>query len=451
MRLQYRLIQEGEECGLSGAAFRYFQMELERINALLYRADGQNRKSAESYKEACRLAKACFDALQRDTALEIKQTLFVGWACQEVWSEAIREFDAVMDYEGVRSGYMNAISVLKWLEPYMKQEPGLQTKAADLYRLSGGYFCVNGDTATGYTCFETSIRMFEEVDRNYGNNHLCYARSLWIRALYGLQVLLHSGDTKVMLDCEASCEKALAGMLTEKYEIVFAEAAMALIAVQKSEIFQTEDKLAEAISFSRQGTELFQNVFKAVEQEANAKNAYLRSVMADLTANIYATYIGAVETLGLQLYTSDQYDEAKQTLQQALTLLADSSKYKVSELASGVIRAESLMYLAMISVQEEDDNAVEFYAEQSVSQASELAKHIENEQVLRIESLMCSILAEYSLQGKNKQKALTYAEKGLEACRSWQRLDPQSDEARQITALLEKHKKKASRSFFGLF
>ena len=83
VQMQDRLLRLGRERGLSSIPFRYFCMEYERVDAVLYRSVGQNRKSAAIYSPVCETAEQCFSELRQDRTLDKKQTRFVGWACQD--------------------------------------------------------------------------------------------------------------------------------------------------------------------------------------------------------------------------------------------------------------------------------------------------------------------------------------------------------------------------------
>lgn len=446
MRLQYRLIQQGEKMGLSCIAFRYFRLEFERINAILYRADGQNRKSAEGYASACDIAKQCIYDLRSDESLDGKQKLYVGWACQEVLNEAAQVFDSVVDYTKTIECGNQILSLLQWLEPYMAGSANIQDKTADIYCSYGGIFFQNGDADNGRICYRSSIRIFEDLSKEYDSD-FWYARSLWAMAHYGLQEFLCTADASIMLECERKSRLALKEIFTKEREIAIAEAAIALISIQKGVAYQQGDDLDEAIQHTKQGVSLCNSSLNKLKNVAGNKNVIYRAVIESIAARIYASYIGALDSLGVQLYMNDQHGAAKETFEELLALLTKPSEYAVSEVAGTLTRAECLNYMALLSMEEGNTDAVEFYAEQSAALTSNLAKKVNNAAVLQVESFACSLLAEYYLGVKNKPKALKYAEMGLSACEDWQRLAPQNGTP-DIVPLLEKFKKKASRRFF---
>lgn len=97
-----------------------------------------------------------------------------------------------------------------------------------------------------------------------------------------------------------------------------------------------------------------------------------------------------------------------------------SDQYALSEVAGTITWAECLNYMAMIALEEGNDDEPVFYAEQSAPLTSELGKKVKNAILFQIEGYACSLLGEYYLNIRNKEKALQYAETGLSACEEWQ-------------------------------
>lgn len=446
MRLQYRLMQQGENAGLSGVAFRYFRLIFERVNAVLYRADGQNRKAADEYAKACETAEQCISELKRDESLEDKQKLYIGWACHEVLDEASQVFASIVDYSKALAYCDRTLSLLKWLEPYMADSPSIQNKTADVYFSYGGIFYQNGNIEKGRNCYETSIHMLEKLSEQH-NSDFCYAHSLWVMANYGLQAFTCSGDASILLDCEVKSNAALNERFKDECEIAIAEAAIALILIQKGLVYQQSGKSAEAVQHTKQGVSLCKSSLDKLDSIAEINRIYYRTIIKAIAVRVFASYTGALDTLGILLYFDNKYEDSKETFENLLTILNKQSEYALSEAAGTIIRAECSNYMALISAEEGDNDAFEFYAEQAALLSSNIAKKINNAAILQIESQACSLLAEYYLNAKNKSKALKYAEMGLSACDELQRLAPQNCQP-QLVQMLEKFKKKASRKFF---
>lgn len=446
MRLDHTLIREGGRRGLTGIPFQYFRLEFERVNAMLYRGSGQHRKSAEGYQTAADIAARCADDLRRDIGLEDKQKLYVGWACAEVMSEAATAFDTISEHAGALAYCHQSFSLLEWLEPYMGDYAGIQEKAAELYCNYGGIFFQNGDVEKGRASYRHSVSTFELLDRRYDSGFMC-ARALWAMAHHGLQEFLCTGDAQLMLTCERKCRAALDTRLRDGRSVAVAQAALALILMQKGSALQQGGDIAGAVEQTRQSVSLCKNSLDALERDAGGEGAVCRLAIGSITARLFSSYVGAMDALGVQLYSAGQPDEAKKVLQEALALLGKQSEYGLAEIAVTMVRAECMNYLAFIALDEGNADEVEFYAQQAVTQTSAIIGKYDNSVIARIQSYASSLLAEYYLNAKNKPKALQYAQIGLTACAEWQRLEPQGGQP-ALVELLEKYKKKASRKFF---
>lgn len=184
-----------------------------------------------------------------------------------------------------------------------------------------------------------------------------------------------------------------------------------------------------------------------LENDTQGKSKYYQTVLGAITSKVFASCIGALDSVGVQLYHNSQYDEAKKAFQEALELLTKPDQYALSEVAGTITRAECLNYMAMIALEEGNADELVFYAEQSASLTSELGKKVKNAIIFQIEGYACSLLAEYYLSIRNKEKARQYAEMGLSACEEWQEIEPQNGQP-ALVPLLEKFRKKASRRFF---
>ena len=446
VQIQDRLLQSGRRRGLSSIPFRYFCMEYERVDAVLYRSVGQNRKSAEIYSSACETAEQCFSELRQDRTLDKKQTLFVGWACQEVLNEAAQVFDSIAEYARTISCLERDAEMLAWLEPYMADAMGIRDKTADLYSTCGGVFFQNGRIEKGRASYRTSVRMFRELSSE-NDSDFWYARSLWVMALYGIQEFLCCGDPGVMLECERESEAALRERFAGEREIAIAQAAAALVMIQKGAACQQNGNLTEAARYTGQGIDLCKQSLGQLERDTQGKSSAYQTVLGAITSKIFASWIGALDSFGVQLYHNSQYGEAKKAFQEVLELLTKPDQYALSEVACTITRAECMNYMAMIAMEEGNADELVFYAEQSAALTSELRKKVKNAILFQLEGYACSLLAEYYLNTKNKAKAQQYAELGLSACAEWQAIEPQNGQP-ALVPLLEKFRKKASRRFF---
>lgn len=446
MRLDHRLIQEGGRRGMTGVPFQYFRLEFERVNAMLYRVNGQHRKAAEGYQTAGDIAVGCADSLRRDAGLADKQKVYVGWACAEVFSEAAQALDAISDHAAALTYCRRSFALLEWLEPYMGGYAGVQDKAAELYCNYGGIFFQSGDMEKGRASYRHSISTFELLARESGGD-FWYARSLWAMAHHGLQEFVCAGNADLMLTCEQKCRAALDTRLKDGRDIAVAQAALALILLQKGSALQQGGDISGAIEQTRQCVGLCKNSLGRLEREADGQRAVYRLAIGSIITRLYASYVGGMDALGVQLYSAGQYDEAKEVLQETLALLGRQTEYGLAEIAVTMSRAECMNYLAFIALEEGNADEVEFYAEQAVAQTSAILGRFDNSVIARIQAYASSLLAEYYLNAKNKPKALQYAEAGLAACAEWQRLEPQGGQP-PLVETLEKFKKKASRKFF---
>ena len=132
-------------------------------------------------------------------------------------------------------------------------------------------------------------------------------------------------------------------------------------------------------------------------QTGKIKSVYYRTVLGAITSRAFVSCIGALDSVGVQLYHNSQRDEAKKAFQEALELLTKPDQYAVSEVAGTITRAECLNYMAMIALEEGNADELVFYAEQSASLTSELGKKVKNTIIFQTESYACSLLAEYTV------------------------------------------------------
>ena len=112
-------------------------------------------------------------------------------------------------------------------------------------------------------------------------------------------------------------------------------------------------------------------------------------------------------------YTGEQYDESWTYLQKVQSLLADTENYRLPDLADALIRAESLNYMALISMAKEKGDDAEFYIKEACKTAFGIPDEAKTGPLYNTELTSCALMAQYYLIIRNKKAALEYAEKGL--------------------------------------
>ena len=169
--------------------------------------------------------------------------------------------------------------------------------------------------------------------------------------------------------------------------------------------------------------------------------------MEKIAGRIYNSCVGAMESLGVMYFQSNDEAAAESILKDVLKELTETGGLRMAGSGSTLIQAETLQYLGIIASDKGDAYQAEFYGTQAADMALSLGEETGNPAAWGIGAISCSLVAELALNMKKKPKALTYAEKGLAACDALERINPSSP---QLTMRdnLQKFKRKASRKFF---
>lgn len=446
MRAFYALLQQCTARNMHNVQVLYLEMLFLRMDALLYRANGQHRQSAQGYDRCLAVARRCFDAL-KNAALSDEQRLFVGWNCVECWKEAAEVHDMALDTVGSSKILHEVIPVMQWLEPYLVDAAGICDQASELYANAASSFYQYGDPAGGNDCYIHAFDLLRSLDDLHGSDFYL-ARAIWIRSVHGMMELTVSGNPKIMLQCENEALSYLrqrAGAEPRDRSIV--EAAKAIVQLQRSLTFQQNGKFSEAIEMAKNSIAELEASLDILKADYEQRQGYYRSVMERITGRIYNSHVGAMETLGVMYFQAGDEAAAEMMMQDVLKELTETGGLRMAGSGAALIQSEALQYLGIIASSEGNIYQADFYGTQAADLALSLGEETGNPGAWGVAAISCSLVAEIALSTKNKAKAATYAEKGLSACDALARINPNSPQL-SMRGNLEKFKKKASRRFF---
>lgn len=433
--------------GITGVEVLYLEMLFLRINAMLYRAHGQQRQGAECYDKCLITARNCFDMLKKTTHLTGKQTFFVGWSCVECWKESAEAHDSVLDTNTTVQLLHEVVPMLEWLDKFMVDHPGICDQASELYVNAAGMFYQYGDATGGDTCYRHAVRLLNTLDAVHGSDFY-RARAIWIQGIHGTMAYLALGDAKVMLQCEQeAAEYLIQRCNASQRDRAIVEGAKATVTLQRSAAFQQNGKLGEAIRLAKDGVANLEASLDVIREDYEHRQGYYRTVMSNIAGRVYNIYVGSMETLGVMYYQNEDGAAAEAIFQKVLQELTQTTGLRMTGSGSVLIQAEVLQYLGLISSDAGNVYQADFYGAQSADMALSLGKESGNLNAWAIAVGSCSLVAEVALNTKNKPKASTYAELGLSACDALARINPNHPHL-ALRGNLEKFKKKASRRFF---
>ena len=446
MRKFYDMLQLCKSRQIRNMEALYLEMVFLRMDAMLYRSNGQNRQSAQSYDRCLTVARQCFDAMLC-THLTKDQQLYVGWNCVECWREAAEVHDLALDTKGSVQLLREVIPMLQKLEPHLPYAPGICDQAAELYTNAGSILYQYGDPATGSTCYQNAYHLLSMLDIVHGSDFYM-ARAIWVRCVHGTMALMIENDAKMMLRSETEAQEYLRQRPEASLrDRTIVEAVNAMVLIQRSMAFQQNGKMAEAIRMTKTGVEKLGHCLDVLQKNYEGRYDHYRTVLEKITGRIYGSYVGAMESLGVMYFQNEDGAAAKEMLQEVLTELSETGGIRIQGSSSAMIHAETLQYLGFIALDEGNGYQADFYGTQAADMALSLGEETGNPLAWGVAVISCSLVAEMALGMKNKPKAKTYAEKGLTACDTLARLNPNSPQL-QMRGNLEKFYKKASRRFF---
>ncbi|MDE7318477.1 MAG: hypothetical protein K2N46_01945 [Lachnospiraceae bacterium] len=424
----------------------YLNMEYHRLNALLLQVRSNLSLAAESYKQALICAQSCFSLLQESSSFTMEQLAYIGWACVEVHKEASLLYDTVYDGRQAYASLSDAVPMLIWTEPFLKNTPGICDQAGDLYASIAGAAYLNQDPGRGKDCFERSIKLYHEMGDQY-HTDFYYARSIWNQSSYGMQVYLTEGNPQPMQDCKATADRFLSEHDSEPRDRGIVLGALGIILMQESAACQQNGRLSEAVSLSRSGLSHLNQSLELLENDFRGKTGYYYLTVNAIAAKVFGSYAGGLDFAGVQLYYNGNKIEALQSFQKALSMLDHKKNYGMGESAELLLRAEIMEYLALLAVDDEQAEQVVHWGTQSADFAEEAACKTGNPAAWEIVILSSALVAEICLLLKNKKQAGVYAEKGLLACDRLTQIMP-SNPRLEMRRTLTTYKKKAARRFF---
>lgn len=434
------------ERSLNNTQFWYLNMEYDRLNALLFQSRGNLPQAAEYYKQALICAKTCFSLLQTDRSFTPEQLAYTGWACIEIHKEASLLYDAIHNGHQSYTVLSDTIPLLIWTEPFLKNTPGIQDQAGDLYAMIAGAAYLNQNPDRGKDCFQRSISLYHEMGNQY-NVDFYHARSIWNQSTYGMQAYLVEGNPQPIQNCETTAERFLSEHDPEPRDRGIVLGALGIILMQKSAACQQNEHLSEAVALSESGLSNLQQSLELLENDYRGKTGYYYLTVNAIAAKVYGSYVGGLDFAGVQLYHSGNKNKALQSFQKALSMLDCKKDYGMAESAELLLRAEIMEYLALLAADNEQAEQVAYWASQSADLAEDAARKTGNPAAWEIVIFSSALVAEASLLLKNKKQAGIYAQKGILACDCLTQILPSSPKL-EMRRTLASFKKKASRRFF---
>lgn len=446
MRKFYEMLQLCKARQLENVYTLYLEMVFLRVDGMLYRSTEQHRQSAQIYDRCIAIARKCVDAAKH-AALSSEQRFYVGWNCVECWKEAAEVHDLTLDTPGAMRLLREVIPVLQWLEPNMADATGICDQASEIYTNAGTAFYQNGDPVSGSRCLHSAYNLLSMLDEVHGSDFYM-ARAIWVRCIHGLHALMIEGNAQIMLRCEAEAEEYLCQRIGASLrDRTIAEAAKSMVLLQRSLVFQQNGQLEEALSMAKNGISRLEVALDTLKEDYGNRSGYYRMVMEKITGRIYSSYVGAMESLAIMYFQSNDEVAAESVLKDVLKELTQTDGLRMVGSGSALIQAETLQYLGIIASDKGDGYQAEFYSTQAADLALSMGEETGNPAAWGIAVISCSLAAEVLLKMKKKPKALTYADKGLAACDILERLNSNSPQL-QMRGNLQQFKRKASRKFF---
>ena len=436
-----------EERGIWGVEPLYLEMVFLRMNGVLYRAHGQNRQSADSYDRCVRIADLCARTLKESQNLTREQRVYVGWNCIECRKEAAEVHDLLMETGASLALLLGTVPLLQWLDDDLLDFAGIAEKVADMYAMIGGTCYSNGDHANGDTCHRHAVALMKELGE-HNDNDIDRARAIWLLSIHGTMDFMTTGNTQLMVRCEKEAEEFLEDHpWTEPRNRAIVESSAAMVSYQRSLVLQQSEKLAEAISMAEQCVETLGRSLDVLLKDLAQHTGYAAVVLKPIVSRVSNVRLACLDSLGVMYYYNDAPAQAEKTFREILEKLSGNNGYEMAGSAAVLIQAEALQYLAMLAGAQDNGYQLDFYATQAADMACEMGRESNMANAWRLTINNCCLVAEYALSSKNKPKAATYAQMGLDACDALKRLDPGAGEL-TLRKLLTKFLKKASRRFF---
>lgn len=447
MRKMNDLLQLCKERNICSVGAVYLEMVFSRMNAMLYRANKQNRQSAEFYQQTVALAKHCFTLLQAVPGLNNEQILYVGWNCVECGKEAAETSDNLLTASHTKQYFLDLLPMLTWLEPYLADAYGIMDKMAELYATIGGYLYMQKDSGVGAQCYQQAIDLFNRIDRQ-GGSDFYRARAIWTMCGYGTMESVYAGNFRVLQQCKAEADSYIQERrgATDR-ELAIIHSCQAMADIQYGTALQQSGQTEDAIRTVKPACDRLGSAFAVLTNYLDECTGGSHSILSPITARLYNSYLGAMETLGVMYYQNNQAEKSEKTLIAALDLLNNNKAFTMGESSAILIRAEICQYMALLASDKGDIFQIEFYGTQAADQAFQFCQQTCHPGALNIAAISCSLVAEACLAAKNKSKAGTYAQQGVTACQQLAQLNSQLYNP-DLQHLLEKFCKKAARKFF---
>lgn len=425
----------------------YLQAFFLRLNGMLYRSVGQNRKALEQYDRSVAAAGRCYSMLENCRNLDPDQKFYVAWNCVECYREAAEVRDLLMDAPGAMEILRQVMPILYAMDAQLLESPGIADKASELYLGAGGLFWQNQDAEMGRYCFRSSARLLRELDRLYDSDFYL-ARAIWADSIHGTMAMLLGGDASVILQCEQDAAEYLQQRLyAQRRDKAIVDAARASATLQRAAYFQQNGQQAEAIAQFQIGIGLLEQSYDTLTAELGEQGGYRHGVINGIASRVHGAMVGAKQSLGVTYYQNDDPETARELLREVLERLNNKNGHRVVGTSGTMLQAATLEYLSLIAAGFGNYNEADFYGTQGADMALGVGRETGNPMIWEVALVCCSQVAEVALAMKNKAKAQQYAALGLEACDALERAMPDHPHL-VLRGNLVKFHKKATRRFF---
>ena len=431
---------------LSGVEPFYLEMLFQRLNAILYRGHGQNKRGAEEYEKCLQTARQCFAALKTARHLSDEQVFFVGWSCIECFREAAQASDVIMDAQSHYRIVQETLPMLRWLEPMIEDAPGICDQASELYIALSSPAYSHGDFDVVTECFGHAYQLLNGLDERIGSDFY-RARAIYVLNSYGVLEQGYNGNISSVLRSEKEADEFLATRRPNRRDRAIIDGVKAVVANQRSIFLTQQGKIEEALEIAKNAMAELEVCLDILKEDRDNHDGHYRDTISNVISRMFNSYVVSLNTVGSIAIQDSDNVLAEMMFKELLDKLVNNKEFSPAGSAHALLQANALQQLAIIALDDGDGYQADFYGTQAADLAFEISKQNRNEFVLSIAIGSCAIVSELALNSKNKPKAAKYADMGLQVCSVLSKVSPQNN-ALQLESSFEKFKKKASRRFF---
>ena len=447
MREFERCLKVCEEKTLHDVGCWYLKMEFFRINGQLYQNTGNMKKGKESLEQSAGYAWQCVNA-GRNHELTGTQILYLGSRCLEVYQIYLLLADIVQAPVDMTEILSEMYITLEWMEQYVFQLPSIADRVGDLYGYVGVQMNLHGNVTEGRRCLQKAVAIHHELYRKQ-NNITAYTKEIWISTqLYMLESAAGKDQSTMLLNLEEKAGQLLRENSVLQYQRGMLNGVIGNVELQKSLYFQSQGDLHQAAQFAEESCRTLKEALDILDKEQR-NTVYDEQVcwMIKQTAcQVYGNYLAVMQLRGTQRYLSGNMQEAIAVYEETLRLITDIQNYRISETLAQLSRADISEKLSDIYRRSGDMVRSEFYGKQAADTASLLFYQNHLDIACGIIVGSCTLLAEYYMHIREKEKALEYSEKGLQACDRLADIDPESGKL-ELRGIMLRIRRKCGKRF----